>query len=1025
MSAAALAAVVSTVSGSVRPLRESDIEHVHEVNKGPSESAFFPGLFPTLLSEVGDAPNLLDTLLGAAKPTDPPTPAPIPEDTATPEPLSSSDTPSTTEPPVTPETTSSEVTPSSSETSASSSTPVSTSSTLAAPSSPTIPDWVAQLGSSQTLSPSLSPSPSPSQTHSSSASPAPQTQSSSQTSSSSQASSLSQKPSQKPTSSHTSGSSQATSQSSSESSSKQTPTKTPTSTVTPSTTVTYSLIPAATTNSGHHSSVTRIPTLTPRPKPSSASTTFAPASKTCAPKGSATRQVFWMDEQDHKGQGAGLAPYVSDPSKYPVYRNVMDYGVANDGTGDQTANIQKAIDDMGSGGSRKGNGVTRYPAQVYLPSGVYQLESTLKLTVGTIIVGNPNNPPVIKASPKFRGQFLVFGFDAHNGQPETTFMMLMKNVILDTTAVDAGVPITALQWGVAQGSGLNNIKVRMPTGPGTHTGIDLNAGSTIAVTDVHIIGGATGIKNSNQQVNFKNIRFSYVGTAFAATGGWSVLLQGATFESCGTGVNMTGNGLGSLVLLDSTSTNSGPVILFHESSHDDGNQNSQFIIQNLSHDSQRPIAIDSKGETRLPPASHVDSFIWGTRVPGGYEAGKTWVTPESESLLVGGKYFTKSQPTYAEYGGDDIVNVKTVSGHEVKGDGRTDDTKALNAILAKNAEECKITYFPFGVYRVSDTLHVPVGTRIVGEVWSVISGYGSAFKNPSSPRAVVRLGYPGDVGVIEIQDMRFAVGEILPGAKILEVNAAGAQPGDVGLWNTIITVGGTAETTISNVCTSQDPKDCMAAFMVMHLTKSSSAYMENFWGWTADHNIDSKSILTIISTGRGVLVEATKGTWLTGTGSEHHWLYNYNFHQASNVYAGLLQSETPYMQGTGEYEMAPAPWTASSEFGDPDFSWCSTDDAKCRTSLATNVDGGSDIALYNSAAWAFFDGSWNGLYNEPCEGKCQSNMMRVVGAPKNLVWYSISTRMTDVIVLDGKTNPTENSHPGGWEGIIQDYSQFS
>ena len=488
---------------------------------------------------------------------------------------------------------------------------------------------------------------------------------------------------------------------------------------------------------------------------------------------------------------------------------------------------------------------------------------------------------------------------------------------------------------------------------------------------------------------------------------------------------MTGNGLGSLVLLDSTSTNSGTVILFHDSSNDGGNQNSQFIIENLTHDSQNPIAVDDNGATRLAAASHVDTFIWGSRVPGQYETGKSFITQRSENLLVGGKYFVKPQPTYSEYGGDDIVNIKTVPGYVVKGDGRTDDTKSLNAILKKNAEDCKITYIPFGVYRVSDTIFVPVGTRMVGEAWPIISGYGNAFKNPSEPRPVVRLGNPGDVGILEIQDMRFSPGEPLPGAKILEVNAAGAQPGDVGLWNSMVTVGGTAETTISNICTSQDPKDCMAAFMVMHLTKSSSAYIENFWGWTADHNLDSKSLLTIISTGRGVLVESTKGTWLTGTGSEHHWLYNYNFHQAANVYAGLLQSESPYMQGSGEYQKAPAPWTASPEYGDPDFSWCSSGDEKCRSALATNIDGGSNIALYNSAAWAFFDGSWNGLYNEPCEGKCQSNMMRVVGQPQNLVWYSINTRMTDVMILDGKTNPTESSHPGGWEGIIQAYRQFS
>ncbi|KAJ5931044.1 Pectin lyase fold/virulence factor [Penicillium verhagenii] len=768
-------------------------------------------------------------------------------------------------------------------------------------------------------------------------------------------------------------------------------------------------------------------------KPSANYSTGSPASSTKQLKCSASpsagsrkaADIYWLDAQDHNQAAAGYAPYAGGTQVYPVYRNVMDYGVVNDGSGDQTAKLQKAIDDDGNGGTRKGKGVTRYPAEVFLPGGTYTLGSTLTLTVGTIIVGDPQNPPVIRASPNFQGQFLVMGYDKNNGNPETSFMMLVKNVILDTTAVAPNTRITALQWGVAQGSGLTNVQVHMPTNSKGHTGIDIAAGSTIAVTDVRIVGGATGIINSNQQVNFKNIQFIQCGTAFDAKGGWTVLIQGALFESCGTGINMTSNGLGSLVLLDSTIKNSGPAVRFHDSSHDTGNQNSQLLIQNLEHDGTNPIAVDSDGRIRLAANPHIDTWLWGSLVEGQYEQGATHKTQRAANLLVNDKFFTKPQPTYTEYGTADVVNVKSVPGFPVKGDGRQDETNSLNAILKQNAENCKITYIPFGVYRVSDTLFVPVGTRIVGEAWAVISGFGDNFKDAKNPKAVVKLGNPGDIGLIEIQDMRFSVGEILPGAKILEINAAGQQPGDVALWNTNVMVGGTAETSISNICTSQDPKDCMAAFMVMHLTESSSAYIENFWGWTADHNLDSSSLLTIVSTGRGILVEATKGTWLTGTGSEHHWLYDYNFNKAANVFAGLLQSESPYMQGSGEYENAPAPWTAEPRFGDPDFTWCGPNDQKCRTSLATNIEGGSNIALYNSAAWAFFDGYWNGLYNEPCTGKCQTNMMRVSGAPQNLVWYSVGTRQTDVMILDGKTNPREADHPGGWEGIIQAYGEFS
>jgi hypothetical protein len=235
-----------------------------------------------------------------------------------------------------------------------------------------------------------------------------------------------------------------------------------------------------------------------------ASPSDAPTVKTCPGPAQQSIDAYWLEAQDHNGKGAGYAPFTTSPNKYPVFRNVMDYSVINDGTGDQTARMQKAIDDDGNGGSRKGTGVTRNPAEVFLPGGIYQLGSTLTLTVGTIIVGDPSNPPIIKAAPNFQGEFLVMGYDKMNGNPETSFMTLVKNIILDTTAVPMKYSITALQWGVAQGAGLTNIQVRMPTGPSRHTGINLVAGSTIAVTDVVSV---EGLLNSKRVLTIPDYRW--------------------------------------------------------------------------------------------------------------------------------------------------------------------------------------------------------------------------------------------------------------------------------------------------------------------------------------------------------------------------------------------------------------------------------------------------------------------------------------------------------------------------------------
>ena len=176
--------------------------------------------------------------------------------------------------------------------------------------------------------------------------------------------------------------------------------------------------------------------------------------------------------------------FTDNNDKYPVFRNVLDFGVANDGTGDQSGKLQDTINTDGNGGSRYKNGLTTRPAEVYLPGGTYQLSKVWDLRVGTIIVGDPNDPPVIKASANFDGDAVVNGYDFGVGAPETSFMTLLKNVVIDTTAIDKTKAVMALNWGVAQGAGMSNIKIVMPEDSTGHTGIVLKGGSTIAVTDV-------------------------------------------------------------------------------------------------------------------------------------------------------------------------------------------------------------------------------------------------------------------------------------------------------------------------------------------------------------------------------------------------------------------------------------------------------------------------------------------------------------------------------------------------------------
>ncbi|NAW01272.1 glycosyl hydrolase family 28-related protein, partial [Salmonella sp. hn-h4] len=81
--------------------------------------------------------------------------------------------------------------------------------------------------------------------------------------------------------------------------------------------------------------------------------------------------------------------------------------------------------------------------------------------------------------------------------------------------------------------------------------------------------------------------------------------------------------------------------------------------------------------------------------------------------------FTRRRPKYYDVPANKVMNVRALG---AKGDGKTDDTAVLNSILSGAANTSSVVYFPFGVYIVKDTLRVPMGSRIIGQVWSQIMG---------------------------------------------------------------------------------------------------------------------------------------------------------------------------------------------------------------------------------------------------------------------------------------------------------------
>ena len=131
---------------------------------------------------------------------------------------------------------------------------------------------------------------------------------------------------------------------------------------------------------------------------------------------------------DHTGNARGYAPFLTNYYTFPTYRNVLKYGAKNDGTGDSTGAIQNALNDDGRGGNRYNSGVvTAMPAHVFIPGGTYILKSKLDLRLGTIIMGDPQNPPILKAAAGFSGDILIQGYDCKFHPPEFLKSMLASS----------------------------------------------------------------------------------------------------------------------------------------------------------------------------------------------------------------------------------------------------------------------------------------------------------------------------------------------------------------------------------------------------------------------------------------------------------------------------------------------------------------------------------------------------------------------------------------------------------------------
>ena len=133
----------------------------------------------------------------------------------------------------------------------------------------------------------------------------------------------------------------------------------------------------------------------------------------------------------------------------------------------------------------------------------------------------------------------------------------------------------------------------------------------------------------------------------------------------------------------------------------------------------------------------------------------------------------------------DIVDV-TAAPYNAKGDGKTDDTEALQKALNDHPNGNYIIYLPQGTYLVSRTLIWPKGTDTAGDYRrTILQGQNSTktivrlapksegFGNPNIPKAVIYTGLgPAPRWRNSVRDLTLRIGPGNPGAVGIRFNAA-------------------------------------------------------------------------------------------------------------------------------------------------------------------------------------------------------------------------------------------------------------
>ena len=435
--------------------------------------------------------------------------------------------------------------------------------------------------------------------------------------------------------------------------------------------------------------------------------------------------------------GSYYTARLDDPNA--IYLTPDRFPVRADGIGDDADALQQAIDRVQE---------TTRTGIVFVPEGNYRLGKTVYVWPGVRLIGYGNRRPVFvlgNNTPGFQdgaGKYMLYfagGRPRAAGQPirdgnPGTFYSAMSNI--DMEIRDGNPAAIAVRFHIAQHCYLAHMEFRIGSGKAALQDIG-NEGE-----DLHFIGGDYGIVTGKTAPSWQYLLIDSVfeGQRVAAIKSHEagLTLVRDQFKSAPTAILIDPELPEELWLKDCRFEEiSGPALVISN----ENNARTQINLEDVACRGVQVLAdFRETGKKIAGPAPIyiVKQFSHGLHLTDTGAAGSIETTFQATPATRMPEMPASDIPDLPAR--ETWVNVHSLG---VKGDGRTDDTAALQSAIAQHPT----LYFPMGRYRVTDTLTLHPETVLIGlhPASTVIDLPDStpAFQGPGAPKALLEAPREG------------------------------------------------------------------------------------------------------------------------------------------------------------------------------------------------------------------------------------------------------------------------------------------